>query len=81
MRGNRFFSLVNPTPSTAVGPVDATVKGILDLDAVWYLPPLAKVTTKSGRTRTVDLKTGILREDTGDTRHILILMQEHTAQL
>jgi hypothetical protein len=54
---------------------------MLDLGAVHYLPPSAKLTTKSGRSRTVYLKTGIIREETGENRNILILMQEYTAQL
>jgi PAS domain S-box-containing protein len=81
MQGKKFFTLVNPTASTATGPVDDTTKGILKIEAVYYLPPFAKITTKSGRSRTVALKTGIIREESGDTRNILILMQEHTSQL
>ena len=81
MQGKKFFTLVNPTASTAAGPVDDTTKGLLDLEAVWYLPPSAKVTTKSGRSRTVDLKTGIIREESGDNRFYMVLMQEHTTQI
>jgi PAS domain S-box-containing protein len=81
MQGNKFFTLVSPTVSTVTGPVDDTIKGLLALDAVNFLPPVAKVTTKSGRTRTVDIKAGIIREESGDNRNILILLQEHTSQL
>lgn len=75
MQGKKFFTLVNPTPSTAEGPVDEMVKGIQGLDAVWYLPPVARVSTKSDRTKTVNLKVGIIREESGETRNILILIQ------
>jgi PAS domain S-box-containing protein len=81
MQGTRFFTLVSPTTSTVSGPIDDTIKGILALDAVDYLPPVAKVTTKSGRTKTVDIKTGIVREESVDNRNILIVMQEHLSQL
>jgi PAS domain S-box-containing protein len=74
MQGKKFFSLVSPTASSGEGPVDETIKGILNLEAVHYLPPFAQVSTKSDRVKTVSLKTGILREESGDSRHILILM-------
>ena len=75
MQGKKFFVLVSPTASTADGPVDETIKGILNLEAIHYLPPAAQVSTKSGRMKTVSLKTGIIREESGDNRHMLILLQ------
>jgi PAS domain S-box-containing protein len=75
MQGRNFFTLINPVVSAADGPVDETIKGILGLEAVNYLPPHARVSTKSDREKTVNLKTGIIREESGDNRHILILMQ------
>jgi PAS domain S-box-containing protein len=75
MQQKKFFSLVGPTASTADGPVDETIKGILGLEAIHYLPPLARVSTKSDRVKTVSLKTGIIREDSGESRYLLILMQ------
>jgi PAS domain S-box-containing protein len=81
MQNNKFFTLISPGVSTAVSPVDETVKGILALEAVNYLPPLAKVATKSGRMKTVTIKVGIIREESGDNRNILLLLQEHTSQL
>jgi PAS domain S-box-containing protein len=75
MQGKKFFTLVNPVPSAAEGPVDETIKGIQNLEAIWYLPPVARVSTKSDRTKTVNMKVGIIREESGETRHVLILMQ------
>jgi len=75
IQGKNFFSLVNPSASTADGPIDDTVKGILDLEAVDYLPPLARVSTKSDRIRTASLKTAIVREEAGENRFLMILMQ------
>lgn len=75
MQQKKFFSLVSPTASTSDGPVDETVKGILALDAVHYLPPVARVSTKSDRIKTVALKTAIIREESGDNRFMLILMK------
>jgi DNA-binding response OmpR family regulator len=81
MQGKKFFSLINPAVSTATGPPDPAIKGIVNLDAIYYLPPVATVSTKSGRNRTVDLRTGILREESGENRNILIFMQEHAPHL
>jgi PAS domain S-box-containing protein len=81
MQGKKFFLLVSPTVSTAGGPVDDNIKGILNLEAVYYLPPFATITTKSERIRTVTLKAGIIREEYGENRNILILMQEYTPHL
>jgi PAS domain S-box-containing protein len=75
MQGKPFFTLVDPSVSTADGPVDDTIKGILGLEAVHYVPPVARVSTKSDRIKTVSIKTGIIREDSGDNRNMLILMQ------
>ncbi|MEI7857391.1 MAG: response regulator [Methanomicrobiales archaeon] len=75
MQGKPFFSLVNLTASTADGPVDETIRGILSLDAIHYLPPGARVSTKSDRIKTIAVKIGIIREESGDNRHLLILMQ------
>jgi PAS domain S-box-containing protein len=81
MQGRNFFTLVNPAVSTASGPLDAGTKSILNLDAIHYLPPVATVSTKSGRNRTVDMKAGIIQEDSGENRNILVFMQEHTSHL
>ena len=81
MQGKNFFTLTNPAISTAAGPVDTLIKSIMNLDAIYYLPPSATVSTKSGRNRTVTIKTGIIREDSGENRNILILLQEHSALL
>lgn len=75
LQGKNFFKLVDPSVSTADGPVDETVKGILGLEAVHYLPALARISTKSDRVRTVSLRNGIVREESGENRHIMILMK------
>jgi PAS domain S-box-containing protein len=75
MKGKKFFTLVSPTASTADGPVEDSIKSVLNLEAIHYLPPRARVSTKSDRIKTVSLKTGIIREESGDNRFILILMQ------
>jgi PAS domain S-box-containing protein len=75
MLGKKFFTLISPAISTADGPVDETVKGILGLEAVHYLPPLSRVSTKSDRIKTVSLKTAIIREESGDNRYLLVLLQ------
>ncbi|NMB79405.1 MAG: response regulator [Methanomicrobiales archaeon] len=75
MQKKPFFSLVNPTVSTADGPPDETIKGILALDAVHFLPPVARVSTKSDRIKTVSLRTAIVREESGENRYLLVLMK------
>jgi PAS domain S-box-containing protein len=74
MQGRNFFALVSPAASAAEGPVDETVKGMLSLEAVHYLPSAARVSTKSDRVKTVSLKTAIIREESGDNRHFLVLL-------
>jgi PAS domain S-box-containing protein len=81
MMGKNFFTLVNPAASTVTGPVDAGTKSILNLDAIHYLPLYATVATKNGRNRTVDMKIGIIREDSGENRNILVFLQDHPTQL
>lgn len=80
MIGKNFFNLVSPSVSSSSEPDDA-VTGLLRLEAVHFLPPLASITTKSGRSRLADLKTGIIREETGESRNILILLREHVSRL
>jgi PAS domain S-box-containing protein len=75
MKGKNFFMLISPTASTADGPVEDTITAILKTEAIHYLPPLARVTTKSDRSKTVSLKTGIIREESGDNRFTVILLQ------
>ena len=75
MQGKKFFLLADPVPSTTGGPVEEAIKGILNLEAIHYLPPVAQISTKSDRTKTVNIKTGILRGESGENQHILILMQ------
>jgi PAS domain S-box-containing protein len=75
MDGKKFFALVSPALSSAEGQTDETIKGILKLEAVHYLPPVARVSTKSDRLKTVNLKNGIIREESGENRYMLILMQ------
>jgi PAS domain S-box-containing protein len=75
MQGKKYFALVNPAISSTEASVSETVKGILNLEAIHYLPPAAQVSTKSDRIKTVALKTGIIREEAGDNRFMLILMQ------
>lgn len=75
MQGKDFFALLNPSASTADGPVDETLKALLGLDAVRYLPPLARIATKSDRLKTVSLKTGFIREEAGENRHLMVLMR------
>ncbi len=75
MQGKNFFMLVSPTPSTANGPVEDIITAILDTETIHYLPPLAKVSTRSDKMKTVSLKTGIIREESGDSRYMLILLQ------
>jgi PAS domain S-box-containing protein len=75
MQGQPFFARVNPTASTADGPAEESVKSILNLEAIHYFPPVARISTKSDRIKTVALKTGIIREETGENRHMLVLMK------
>jgi PAS domain S-box-containing protein len=75
MQGKNFFMLVSPIASTLDGPVEDTITAILNLEVIQYLPPVARVSTKNDRMKSVKLKTGIIREESGDNRFMLILLQ------
>lgn len=75
MQGKDFFALLNPTPSTADGPVDETFRGILDLGAVRVIPPLARIGTRSDRLKTVSIKNGFVREEGQENRYLMVLLQ------
>jgi hypothetical protein len=47
------------------------------LGAINYLPPIATIQTKSQKSRRVDLKAGLIKDDTGEHKNILLLLHEH----
>ena len=77
--GNSVFQVLDISPSRAGDVPDETVNQVLSLNAVDYLPPLAVIKAKSGKTRTVDLKTALIRDDSDEQKYILLLMHERKA--
>jgi PAS domain S-box-containing protein len=76
MAGKNFFDLFNLNVSQKGDAEDETMKRILSLDAINYLPAVATMTLKSGKLRTVAIRTGLIREDTGEHKNILLVLKE-----
>ena len=59
------------------------VLGILRLEVSFVaecrgrLPPIATIQTKSQKSRRVDLKAGLIKDDTGEHKNIVLLLHEH----
>jgi PAS domain S-box-containing protein len=77
--GNSVFQVLDISPSRAGDVTDETLNQVLSLNAVNYLPPLAVIKAKSGKPRTVDLKTALIRDDSDEQKYILLLMHERKA--
>jgi PAS domain S-box-containing protein len=76
---HNIFELLNLGVSQIGDGVDDILSRILMLEAIHYLPPLATLQTKGGKNRTVSLKTGLIKDDAGDPRYVLLLLREHKA--
>ncbi|MFA5002284.1 MAG: response regulator [Methanolinea sp.] len=76
MAGKDIFALLNLAPSRKHKDGDETLQRLLLLDAFHYLAHHALITMKSGRTRTVSLKTGLIKEENAETKNILLLMKD-----
>lgn len=79
LKNNNLFERLAIGVSQVGDGVDDILSRILMLEAIHYFPPLATLQTKGGKNRTVSLKTGLIKDDTGDPRYILILLREHKA--
>lgn len=74
--GENLFAIINIAPSKKEAGEDETIQRILPLDAIHYLPRHALITMKSGKMRTVSLRAGIVREESGESRNLLLLMKD-----
>jgi PAS domain S-box-containing protein len=77
MKNSNAFDLLDITVSQTGNVIDENLSRILALGAIHYLPAIASLQTKSGKRRTVSLRTGLIRDDTTDPRYIFILLNEH----
>jgi PAS domain S-box-containing protein len=75
--GVNAFDVLNINVSQVDDIIDNTLSRTLSLGAMNYLPPIATIQTKSGKTRTVDVKTGLVKDDLGEHKTIVILLREH----
>jgi len=73
--GKNVFALLNLASSRKEGAGDETLHRLLALDAMYYLPAHALITMKSGKMRTVSLKAGIIKEENGQAKNILLLIR------
>ena len=77
LQGNNIFHVLDINPSTIGGVTDENLTQIVSLNGVNYLPSLAAIKTKSGKLRTIDIKTALIRDDSDEQRNILLVMREH----
>ena len=76
--GRNVFDILNISVSQVDDVIDDSLSRTLALGAINYLPPVATIQTKGGKTRRVDLKTGIVKDDSGEHKFIVILVKEYT---
>ena len=75
--GKNVFDILNISVSQIDDVIDDTISRTLSLGAINYLPPVATIQTKGGKTRRVNLKTGLVKDDSGEHKFIVILLKEH----
>jgi PAS domain S-box-containing protein len=75
--GRNIFDALNLNVSAVDDVIDETLSRALSLGAINYLPPIATIQTKSQKSRRVDLKAGLIKDDTGEHKNILLLLHEH----
>jgi PAS domain S-box-containing protein len=76
MTGKNFFDLLNIAPSQRGETDDAPVQKILELGAINYFPPVAALSTGSGRRRNALLRAGMVCEERDDHKNIFVLLIE-----
>ena len=75
--GKNAFDILNISISQVDDVIDDSLSRTLALGAINYLPPVATIQTKGGKTRRVELKTGLVKDDSGEHKFIVILLKEH----
>jgi PAS domain S-box-containing protein len=75
--GKNVFDILNISVSQGDDVIDDSLSRTLALGAINYLPPVATIQTKGGKTRRVDLKTDLVTDDSGEHKFIVILVKEH----
>lgn len=75
--GRNVFDILNISVSQGDDVIDDSLSRTLALGALNYLPPVATIQTKGGKTRRVNLKTGLVKDDSGEHKFIVILLKEH----
>ncbi|MCX6692278.1 MAG: response regulator [Methanoregula sp.] len=75
--GRNVFDILNISVSQVDDVMDDSLLRTLALGAINYLPPVATIQTKGGKTRRVNLKTGLVKDDSGEHKFIVILLKEY----
>lgn len=75
--GRNVFDVLNISISQVDDVIDDTLSRIISLGAINYLPPIATIQTKGGKTRRVELKTGLVKDDSGEHKFITLLLKEY----
>ncbi len=81
MMGKNIFSLISLSPVKNEVAGDEALHRLLALDAIIYIPSHALITMKGGKVRPVILRAGIIREDDGQIRNIVLLVKDSKSPL
>lgn len=75
--GRQVFDTLSINPGHQEGGEGGTILQIHQMGAIYYLPPRATILTKSGKVRSVRLWSGLVKEEEGAVKNILIVMDEN----
>jgi two-component system cell cycle sensor histidine kinase/response regulator CckA len=75
--GRNIFDTLSINPGHYGGDDGNTINQIYLLGAIHYLPPRATIQTKSGKVRSVRLWSGLVKEDEGGLKNIVLVMEEN----
>ncbi|MGD1005588.1 MAG: response regulator [Methanoregulaceae archaeon] len=76
--GKNVFNILDVSLSQKGDAPNESLSRILALGAIDYLPPIATITTKGGKNRTVSLHVGMIKDDNEENKSILMLLKEDT---
>ncbi len=74
--GRQIFDTLSINPGHQEGDEAETILKIHQMGAIYFLPPRATILTKSGKVRAVRLWSGLVKEDEGAVKNILLVMDE-----
>lgn len=74
--GRNIFDTLSINPGNQGEETGETIGQIHLLGAIHYLPPRATIQTKNGKVRAVRLWSGLVKEEEGNLKNIVLVMEE-----